>query len=83
MCVCSFLAYILYTILKYIGISIISNHINILIYLGEFTLNVTNCRDVFITRNAFHNTTFNAVFDDIGHLGLFEGAFADSRDSKV
>lgn len=49
----------------------------------ELKVNVTNCRDVFITKDAFSNTRFNLHLDNIEHLGLFEGAFAESFDGKV
>ncbi|XP_063705062.1 uncharacterized protein LOC134834357 [Culicoides brevitarsis] len=49
----------------------------------ELKVNVTNCREVFVTKDAFSNTRFALHLDNIEHLGLFEGAFAGSIDGKV
>lgn len=51
--------------------------------IRELKVNITNCRDVFITKNAFSNTRFNLHLNQIEHLGLFDGAFAGSYDGKV
>uniref|UniRef100_A0A336K525 CSON001504 protein n=1 Tax=Culicoides sonorensis TaxID=179676 RepID=A0A336K525_CULSO len=51
--------------------------------IRELKVNVTNCNEVFITKDTFSKTRFGLNLDEIENLVLFEGAFAGSVDGKV